>query len=244
MLLEHLDPARIACVVLASIRQQPATLVADVQRRGIRILTQPRRSSTEYAVFTRAFAELGPDLILCNSYSMKLGADLLGIVGGNAINAHAALLPRNRGPNPIQWAIIHGERVTGVTLHYMTDDIDAGDIVAQAEVRIAPDDTWVSVRDNVNQTLRALIAAQLPRILEATNGRTPQDQDRATVNSRLTPDSPRIDFATMTDAAIYNLVRAQVHPLAGAYIDLGGERRRFQHLLPMDEIARLRAQYA
>lgn len=245
MLLDHIGQDRIACVVLASIRPRPEELIAPLLANGVAVLTQPRRSSSGYPAFAQAFADASPDLLLCNSYSMKLGADLLAVVGGNAINLHAALLPRNRGPNPIQWAIIHGDRTTGVSLHYMIDDIDAGDIVAQHPVSIADDDTWLTVRDKAHAAMRAILAAEVPRILAGTNDRVSQDHRRATLNTRLTPDSPRIDFATMTDDDIYNLVRAQVRPLAGAYLELAdGERRRFPDMLTRNDIARLRARYA
>jgi UDP-4-amino-4-deoxy-L-arabinose formyltransferase/UDP-glucuronic acid dehydrogenase (UDP-4-keto-hexauronic acid decarboxylating) len=242
MMLDQIHAARIACVVVASIRERP-DVVSGLEARGIPVLAQPRRTSPEYVAFLEAFTGLGPDLILCNSYSMKLGPDLLGLVQGNAINAHAALLPRNRGPNPIQWAIIRGDRTTGVTLHYMSDAIDAGDIVAQREIPIGAEDTWVSVRDKSHAALRAIIADELPGILAGENGRTPQDHTKATVNSRLTPESPRIDFGRMTDDDVYNLVRAQVHPLAGAYLEINGERRRFPQMLTRSAIAQLRAQY-
>lgn len=230
-------------MVVASIRPRPASTAA-FESRGAQILTQPRRSSPEYAAFVEALADQRPDLILCNSYSMKLGSDLLGLVQGNAINAHSALLPRNRGPNPIQWAIIRGETTTGVTLHYMVDEIDAGDIVAQRPVPIEPDETWVTVRDKVNAATRALLHAELPVILGGRNRRVPQDERHATLNTRLTPDSPRIDFGTMTDDDVYNLARAQVHPLMGAYIETSdGERTRFPDGLSRNAIARLRARY-
>lgn len=245
VLLEHVPSDRIACIVVAEIRERPESVVGPLAREGVPVLTQPRRRSDAYAAFGEAFARLQPDLLLCNSYAMKVGPDILALVSGNAINAHAALLPKNRGPNPIQWAILRGDSLTGVTLHYMVDEIDAGDIVAQRAVPITDCDSWLTVRDRVNTALRDLIATELPGILAGTNPRTPQDAASATVNPRLTPDSPRIDFERMTDEAIYNLVRAQVHPLAGAYLDLpDGHRRRFTEMLTREEVVRLRRDHA
>jgi UDP-4-amino-4-deoxy-L-arabinose formyltransferase/UDP-glucuronic acid dehydrogenase (UDP-4-keto-hexauronic acid decarboxylating) len=206
---------------------------------------QPRFGTPEYADFLAAFALSAADFVLCYSYAMIVRPDVLSLVGGRAVNFHAALLPRNRGPNPIQWAIIRGEPVTGITMHYMNESIDAGDVLAQRSCPIGEPDTWVTVRDRLIRLTDELMAEQLPLLLTGRCNRRAQDEAGATRNTRLTPDSPRIDFAAMNDRTVFNLVRAQVRPLGGAYVELGGGRREhFRDYLSLDEVRALRRRFA
>ena len=82
--------------------------------------------------------------MICNSFSLILREDLLEKINYNAINIHSSLLPKNRGPNPIQWAILIDKK-TGLTIHFIDDGIDTGDIIFQKEVNIDFDDTWVVI---------------------------------------------------------------------------------------------------
>ena len=76
---------------------------------------------------------------------------MLKLFNYNCINVHWALLPKNRGANPTQWAIIKGEDRTGVTIHYMDESLDSGDIISQKELNIAVENTWVDVNDKLKK---------------------------------------------------------------------------------------------
>ena len=91
-------------------------------------------------------------------------------------NVHGALLPRHRGANPIQWAIVNDERRAGVTLHRMTEEIDAGAIIAQREVRIEFGDSWREVQARISEATESLLAEQLPLLLSGVATATPQPQ--------------------------------------------------------------------
>ena len=101
-------------------------------------------------VSVQQLAQTAPTRILVHSYSMILRPDVLSLVDYDALNIHAAL-PRNRGPNPVQWALIHDEAETGVTLHYLDDGLDTGDIVAQERIGISDADTWVTLSKRLRQ---------------------------------------------------------------------------------------------
>lgn len=245
MTLAHVERSRVVCLVAASARAADLSHVRNLgARHDLPVLVQPRFQSPEYVEFVQAFDALSPELVLCNSYSMVLRPDILTCVAGKAVNLHAALLPRNRGPNPIQWALIHGERETGVTLHYMSDRVDAGDIIAQERISISDEDTWVTLRDRLDPVMRQLLAQELPRLLAGSGKRSPQDDSCATTNTRLTPESPRIDFVRMTDRQIFDLIRAQVRPLRGAYVEATAGRIFFPDWVSMSAVASLRARYA
>lgn len=243
-LLSLLPPDSVACLVSASIRPHDHSLVSSIAHQcGVMHLVQPRVDADEYSSYLDALKNLEPDLILCHSYSMIVRDPVLDLVAGNAVNVHAALLPKNRGPNPIQWAIIRGETKTGISIHYMAHEIDAGDLIAQQEIPILESDTWVTLRDRLDEAMGPFLAAHIPSILSGTNGRSPQDPLQATVNPRLYADSPRIDWGVMSDREVFDLIRAQVKPLGGAYVDVDGKRTYFREYQTLREIAQLRRSY-
>lgn len=124
-------------------------------------------------------APLRPDLIISGGFPWRIPADVLALPRLGAINFHDALLPRHRGPNATGWAFRLDDRETGVTIHRMTPDFDAGAILAQLRVPIADDDTW--------ETLLAKFVAQMPDLLRQALERVargepgePQDESQAT----------------------------------------------------------------
>lgn len=243
-LLRNIPLQLVKIIVAAGLRPQYHNVLRGIAaEHDIAFLIQPRFSTPEYQIFARQVREFAIDLILCDSYSMLIRPDIIQSVSGNAINMHASLLPRNRGPNPFQWSIIRGESKTGVTIHYMDTGFDSGDIVAQQEICIEQTDTWPILSDKAQAVSERLWAENVQSIITGTAVRTPQNETEATRNQRLTPDTPRIDLASMSDMDVYNLIRAQVKPLQGAYIVHNGERIYFQEIVPLSEIPGLRQRY-
>ena len=245
-LLEYLPQGRVKGVIAASNRSQYHCKLRNIaENLSVAFLVQPPlKEGDSYARFIRDVKDLAPDGLLCHSYSMLINPEVLKIVEGRAFNVHASLLPRNRGPNPVQWALIRGESLTGVTLHLMDEGFDTGAIIDQEAVQIMDEDTWGSLMKRVRTATQMLLRRAIPQLLEGKWDARPQNEEDATVNKRIPRDSFRIDFNGMTDREIFNLVRAQVEPLAGAYIETGGEKIRFRKYLSMDEVASLRARYA
>jgi methionyl-tRNA formyltransferase len=189
---------------------------------GVPFIIQPRKSSPAYQSFVERVRSLAPDLILVNSYSMLLRDDVLSIPGCGAINVHTALLPRYRGSNPFQWVIINNETETGVTMHYMTADFDAGDIVAQRRVAVCFEDTWRDLQSRCAAATREMLSEEMPRILSQKNTRRPQDDSNSSRFNRRRPEDGRIDWRQSV-LSIYNLIRALVKPLPGAYYYSAGK---------------------
>ena len=135
-LLRLLDPSVVRALVRAEVRpEQESDLARLAAERELPLLVQPRRTSDAFPEFARVIRALAPDLILVDSYSMLLPSETLELPPMGGFNVHGALLPRHRGANPIQWAIVNDERRAGVTIHRMTEEIDAGAIIAQREVQ-------------------------------------------------------------------------------------------------------------
>ena len=163
--------------------------------------------------------EIRPDLILSVYYRNMVGARILEIPRLGAFNMHGSLLPKYRGRAPINWAVLHGEPRIGMTLHKMVRRADAGDIIDQQGVDIAPRDTAEQAFRKVLPCARAVLARQIDALLSGSARATPQDESQATYFGGRKPDDGRIDFAK-TSAEIFNLIRAVTDPYPGAFVDV------------------------
>lgn len=239
-LLKLLDRSLVRALVRAEVRpEQEPDLARLAAERELPLLVQPRRTSGAFPEFARAIRELAPDLILVDSYSMLLPPEILELPPMGGVNVHGALLPRHRGANPIQWAILNDERSAGVTIHRMTEEIDAGAILAQREVRIEFGDTWREVQARISEATEALLAEQLPVLLAGAGSATAQTPAEAHTNPRRTREDGRIEWSRSV-LEIYNLVRALVSPLPGAFYEIGGREVVLDEFLTISQVAALK----
>lgn len=181
-------------------------------------------------------AALKPDFLFSFYYRRMLKPALLALAPRGALNLHGSLLPQYRGRAPVNWAVLHGERQTGATLHYMTARADDGDIVAQQAVPILPDDTAREVFDKVTVAAELVLDAALPSLLDGTAPRRPQDPTRASYFGGRRPEDGAIDW-TRDAPSIHNLVRAVAPPYPGAFTAVGGVRGRVLRTRVLDRSA-------
>lgn len=179
-----------------------------------------------------------PDFLFSFYYRSLLGAELLSLPSRGAYNMHGSLLPKYRGRVPVNWAVLHGERETGATLHAMTARADAGPIVAREAVPILPDDTAVEVFRKVTVAAERLLDRTLPALLDGSAALTPQDDALASTFGRRTARDGAIDWRQGTLAA-HNLIRAVAPPYPGAFSRAGGLPLAIARSLPGS--ARLRS---
>jgi methionyl-tRNA formyltransferase len=162
-----------------------------------------------------------PELIVVAAYGRILPRAVLDLPRLGCINVHASLLPRYRGAAPIQWAIMRGEEVTGVTIMQMNERMDEGDILLQREVRIGPQETGGELQER----LAAVGADALGEVLETLHGGTlhprPQDHEAATLAPMIKKENGRIDWARPAEE-IARQVRA-FNPWPSAYSTLQGK---------------------
>jgi methionyl-tRNA formyltransferase len=171
-----------------------------------------------------AFAEqLAPDLALSVFYRDMLPRRLLAAARVAALNLHPSLLPAYRGRAPINWVLVQGERQTGITLHHMIGRADAGDVVGQRAIAIAPRETALSLYRKVEAAGVDLLAEMLPRVAAGTAPRLEQDESRASYFGRRGPQDGAIDWSWPA-ARIDCLVRAVAPPWPGAFGDVLGRR--------------------
>ena len=173
----------------------------------------------------RQIGALRPDFLFSFYYRSMLKAPLLAAAPSGALNMHGSLLPQYRGRAPVNWAVLHGERETGATLHYMTEKPDNGDIVAQTSVPILPDDTAQEVFDKVTVAAEITLDRALPALIAGTAPRLPQDLAKGRYFGGRTPADGTIDWSRNA-ATVHNLVRAVAPPYPGAFTTIGGAAAR------------------
>lgn len=164
-----------------------------------------------------------PDLMFSFYYRDLIPLSILKIPRLGAYNMHGSLLPKYRGRAPINWAVINGETETGATLHAMTEKADAGDIVDQERVDIAPDDTAAQVQRKVTAAALLILGRQIEDLKVGKAPRRAQDSSQATYFGRRRPDDGEIDWS-WSARQIHNLIRAVTRPYPGAFGDIKGER--------------------
>lgn len=160
--------------------------------------------------------KMQPDVIFSFYYRHMLSQELLALAPKGAFNLHGSLLPKYRGRVPINWAILHGETETGVTLHKMIAKPDAGDIVAQKKISINATDTALVLHENIRQAAEQLLANTLPLIKIGDYSAIPQDESKATYFGRRSAEDGLIDWSKSA-TEVNNLVRAVTKPYPGAF---------------------------
>ena len=166
--------------------------------------------------------DLDPDLIVTCAYGQILPKELLDYPKYGCINVHASLLPKLRGGAPIHRSIINGEAKTGVTIMYMAEGMDDGDIIEQREVEITDNDTASTLHDKLSVLGSELLIETLPNILDGTNKRIPQDPSLVTFAPIIKKEDEKIDF-NKTSKEVYNKIRG-LNSFPGAYFMLDGKR--------------------
>ena len=181
---------------------------------------QPEKIKTE--VFVDSLSKLGPDVLVVAAYGHILPQKILAIPTVGCINVHASVLPKYRGAAPIQWAIINGEKETGVTTIMMDVGMDTGDILLTAKEPIQPNDTSATLHDRLATLGATVLIDTLNKLTDGRLKATPQDHSQATVAPMLKKEDGRIDWNMPADA-IANRIRGMT-PWPGAYAFIGNKR--------------------
>jgi len=169
-----------------------------------------------HPLWVERISKLQPDIIFSFYYRDMIKKSLLDIPKHGCINLHGSLLPKYRGRAPINWALIKGEKETGATLHYMTEQADAGDIISQCHVGIEDEDTALTLHQKLVQAVGPMLDEYLPVIRSGSVKRIPQNSTDATVFGRRGPADGLINWQ-QSNVEIRNLIRAVTHPFPGAF---------------------------
>jgi methionyl-tRNA formyltransferase len=188
---------------------------------------QPARIKREEAV--AEIRALAPDVIVVMAYGQILSRSVLEIPRVACLNLHASLLPRHRGAAPIQAAIVAGDRESGITVMYMDEGLDRGDVLLQSRLEIAADETGGSLHDRLAQIAPDAFHEALAQLQRGSAPRIPQDSSVATYAPKLEREDGRIDW-TESAGLIERKIRA-FNPWPGAFTllrDAAGRDRKLK----------------
>ena len=178
---------------------------------------QPFRIKSEY----QEILDLNPDIIITCAYGQIIPTELLEAPRLGCINVHASLLPKLRGGAPIHKSIIYGYEETGITIMYMAERMDAGDIISQASVKIEDDDTAATLHDSLSQIGAELLMDTLPNIIDGDIEAIKQVESEVTYAWNITREEEHIDFGK-TSREIFNQIRG-LNSFPGAFVILNNE---------------------
>ncbi len=190
------------------------------EAHGLPVFAPPSVNTPEWVARIAAWQ---PDFIFSFYYRKLLSKEVLAVPRLGALNMHGSLLPKYRGRCPVNWVLIHDERGTGVTLHYMEEKPDRGEIVAQRAVPISDDDTALTLFRKLTEAAAALMRETYPALCAGTAPRLPQNQALASYFGGRRPEDGRIDWSKPA-RTIFNLVRAVTHPYPGAFTFADGRK--------------------
>lgn len=178
-------------------------------------------------------AAAAPDFVFSFYYRRMIPEAVLALAGRGAFNVHGSLLPRFRGRAPVNWVLVRGESVTGVSLHAMVAKPDAGDLVDAERVPIDPRDTAFTLYAKIADASRTLLRRALPRLRDGTATLSPLDLAAGSYYGGRTPEDGRIDWS-LPASRLYDLVRAVTHPYPGAFTTWRGRRLLVWWALPVE----------
>ncbi|MGF9710859.1 methionyl-tRNA formyltransferase [Paenibacillus sp. JMULE4] len=196
----------------------PTPVKAEAEKHGIPVL-QPERLRSPESV--EALSALQPELIVTAAYGQILPKSVLDLPRLGCINIHASLLPKYRGGAPIHYAVMNGDPVTGVTIMYMTEGLDTGDMISRIEVPIGDQDTTGTMFEKLSIAGAKLLKETLPDLLSGRVRAVPQNDEEAVYSPNISREQERIDW-TKPALQIWNLVRA-LHPRPGAFTLWNGD---------------------
>ena len=188
--------------------------------KGLKLF-QPEKISNNDE-FKNEIRELAPDLVCVVSYGVILPKSFLNIPPLGCINVHPSMLPKYRGPAPIQWAILNGDKETGVSIMYLDAGMDSGDIIIQEKVEIGDDETTGELWNRLSGIGSRLLTKVVTDISNGVIVRTPQPEEFV-LAPMLDKEMSKIDWQEKTTNEIKNLVRG-LNPIMGTYTFFNGKK--------------------
>lgn len=199
-----------------------AVLMTPVKEKALEYqipVYQPARVRDES--FQEILRELNPDVIVVAAFGQIIPRSILELPPYGCINIHASLLPKYRGAAPIQWALIDGEKETGITTMQMDEGLDTGDMLEKAVVPISPEETGGSLHDKLGEAGGRLIVSTLEKLEKHALHPVPQTDEGTCYAKKITKDLGNIDWSADADS-IERLIRA-LNPWPSAYTSIEGK---------------------
>ena len=202
---------------------KPSPVKEFAIEKGIEVL-QPEKVRNNIE-FIDKIRNLNPDVICVVAYGKILPKEILNIPKLGCINVHGSLLPKYRGAAPIQWAVLNGDKETGITTMYMDEGMDTGDMILKEKIEIGEDETTGELWEKLSKVGGKLLVKTLKEIENKTAPREKQGSDFS-LAPMLDKKMAKIDWKNKTAKEIKNLVRG-LNPIMGAYTYLNGKKIKF-----------------
>lgn len=193
---------------------------------------QPLKIREEY----QKVLDQKPDIIITAAYGQIIPSEILDYPKYGCINVHGSLLPKLRGGAPIHHAIMNGDKEAGVTIMYMAQKMDAGDIISQRKVDIPDDMTLDELYSKLSLLGRDLLIDTLPSVIEGTNNIIKQNEDEVTFGYNITKEEEKINFND-TSVNIHNKIRG-LSSIPGAYGLLNNKRIKIYKSIKTDILSK------
>lgn len=190
---------------------------------------QPLKIREEY----QKILDYKPDIIITCAYGQIIPDEILSCPEYGCINVHGSLLPKLRGGAPIHHSIINGDKITGITIMYMTSKMDAGDIISQRSIEIKENDNLDYVYNKMSYLGRDLLIDTLPSIFNGTNARIKQDETLVTFGLNIKKEEEKINFDNLA-INIHNRIRG-LSSVPGAYAILDNKRVKLYESFIIDK---------
>lgn len=201
----------------------PSEVKEFALEKGLKIYQPVKIKKNEE--FIEEIRRLNPDVICVVAYGKLLPKKILDIPRYGCINVHASLLPKYRGAAPIQWAVLNGDKKTGVTTMYMDTGMDTGDVILKEEVEIGEEETTGELWDRLTKIGGELLVKTLQQVEKGVAPREKQGEE-FTIAPMLSKEMAKIDWTSKTAQEIKNLVRG-LNPIMGAFTYLNGKKVKF-----------------
>lgn len=212
----------------------PSPVKEFAMEKGLKVFQPVKVRNNEE--FIEEIKNIAPDLICVVAYGKILPKELLDIPKYGCINVHGSLLPKYRGAAPIQWAVLNGDKVTGITTMYMAEGMDTGDMILKEEVEIGENETTGELWDRM-ANVGAKLLVDTVKLIEA--GKAPREKqgDDFSLAPMLNKEMAKIDWEEKNAEEIKNLIRG-LNPIMGAYSFLNGKKIKFWsvEVLPSEDI--------
>ncbi|WP_096269936.1 methionyl-tRNA formyltransferase [Paucisalibacillus globulus] len=205
----------------------PPPVKIEAETHGIPVF-QPEKIRHEY----QEILNYNPDIIVTAAYGQILPNELLEGPSYGCINVHASLLPELRGGAPIHYAIMEGKNETGITIMYMVEKLDAGDILTQESIPIEKNDHVGSMHDKLSEVGAQLLMETLPKLFNGEIVPIKQDDSKATFASNIKREQERIDW-NKSNIEIYNQIRG-LHPWPVAFTTYQNQNMKIWWGEPID----------
>ena len=201
-------------------------------KNGLRVFQPTKvRNNDE---FIEEVKELNPDVICVVAYGKILPKEILNIPKLGCINVHGSLLPKYRGAAPIQWAVLNGDKTTGVTTMYMDEGMDTGDMILKKEIEIGENETTGELWDRLSKIGGELLVETLKQIEKGVAPRKKQEENYS-IAPMINREMSKINWDEKSAKEIKNLVRG-LNPIMGAYTFLDGKKIKFWKVDVSNEI--------